>query len=137
MIAPDIAHELIAARLLGSPVALRLGLCLAHAEPGRVQVRLPFSAGNVTEGAMVHGGVIATLADVVAVATAVSAAHQPPAGGSTANLAISYLAPADGCGLLATGLALRSGARQHVVRVEVASDKGLAIAQALATVALT
>ncbi|SIR51973.1 PaaI family thioesterase [Pseudacidovorax sp. RU35E] len=137
MIAPGIAHELIAARLLGSPVALQLGLRLAHAEPGKVQMRLPFSGGNVTEGALVHGGVIATLADVVAVATAVSAAHRPPAGGATASLAITYLSPAEGCALLATGLALRSGARQHAVRVEVASDMGIAIAQALMTVVLT
>lgn len=128
------ARTIIATRLLGSPVARTLGLELDSLKTGTVCLRLPFAAGNVTEAAVVHGGVIATLADVAAVAAAVSAASEPPGGGATSSLAISYLAPANGCALVATGRTLRSGTRQHVVRVEIADDTRHPVAEALVTV---
>lgn len=136
MSAIEPARAIIAARLLGSPVARAIGLDLESVETGLVRLRLPFAETNVTTGSMVHGGVTATLADVAAVAAAVSSAREPPEGGATSSLAISYLAPANGCALVATARTLRSGARQHVVRVEIACDAQRPIAEALVTVVL-
>ena len=123
-------------RLLTSPVAERLGLRLAEARPGSVTLCLPFDPVNVTVGTMVHGGVIATLADVAAVSAAVSGARMVPKTGATSNLSIGFLSPAQGVTLLAEALVLRAGARQHVVRVSIATDEGKAVAEALATVVL-
>ena len=123
--------------LLASPVAVRLGLRLEASGRHPWHLRLPFDAANVTEGTMVHGGVIATLIDVVAVAGSVAATRETPSAGATANLAITYLAPADGCDLIATPRSLRAGKRQHVVRVEVTDPDGCEIAEALATVLLS
>ncbi|MBN8809402.1 MAG: PaaI family thioesterase [Sphingomonas sp.] len=130
------ARTIMATRLLGSPAARTLGLALDSVATGMVCLRLPFAEHNVTEGLMIHGGVIATLADITAVAAAVSSAREPPGGGATSSLAISYLAPANGCALVATGRTLRSGTRQHVVRVEIADDTQRPIAEALVTVVL-
>lgn len=128
------AEAIIADRLLGSPVARSLGLAIERIEPGMVQLTLQFNAANVTVGTVVHGGVIAALADVTAVATAVSCARNAPDSGATSSLSITYLAPAAGCDLVATGRSLRNGKRQHVVRVEIASDGGTPVAKALVTV---
>lgn len=130
------ARAIIATRLLGSPVARAIGLDLERVETGLIRLRLPFAETNVTDGSMVNGGVIATLADVAAVAAAVSSARELPEGGATSSLTISYLAPANGCALVATARSLRSGARQHVVRVEIACDAQRPIAEALVTVVL-
>lgn len=127
------ARAIIADRLLGSPVARSLRLAIERIEPGMVQLTLPFNAANVTIGTVVHGGVIATMADVTAVATAVSSAPAVPEGGATSSLSITYLAPAASCDLVATGRSLRNGKRQHVVRVEIASDGGTPVAEALVT----
>lgn len=128
------AEAIIADRLLGSPLARSLGLAIEPIEQGMVQLTLPFAAANVTVRTVVHGGVIATMADVTAVATAVSCARNIPDGGATSSLSITYLAPAAGCDLVATGRSSRSGKRQHVVRVEIASDGGTPVAEALVTV---
>jgi uncharacterized protein (TIGR00369 family) len=130
------ARDLIAERLLGSPVAQHLGLLLETVESGSARLTLPFSVANVTVGSIVHGGVIATLADVTAVAAAVTAAPFLPTGGATSSLSISYLAPADGDALVATARVVRAGSRQHVVRVEIQNDRGDPVAEALVTVML-
>ncbi|MEH3046628.1 PaaI family thioesterase [Sphingomonas adhaesiva] len=136
MIEPSTAEAIILDRLLGSPVARSLGLAIDSIEPRSVRLRLPFAAANVTERTVIHGGVIATLADVAAVATAVSGAKAVPSGGATSSLSITYLAPADGCDLIATGIALRSGSRQHAVRVRIAGNDGAPVAEALVQVVL-
>lgn len=128
------AEAIVSDRLLGSPVARSLGFAIERIEQGIVQLTLPFAAANVTVGTIVHGGVIATMADVTAVATAVSCARNAPDSGATSSLSITYLAQAAGCDLVATGRSLRSGKRQHVVRVEIASDGGTPVAEALVTV---
>jgi uncharacterized protein (TIGR00369 family) len=84
-----------------------------------------------------HGGVICTLADIAAVACAVSGVGALPVGGATANLSISFLARAEGQALLATGQMLRGSSRQQVMRVGIADATGCAIAEALVTVILS
>lgn len=130
-------RSLIVDRLLRSPVADRLRIGLADAGVGLVRLSMPYSDGNVTEGETVHGGVICTLADVAAVACAVSSARDLPAGGATANLSICFLAKAQGQTLIATGQTVRSGIRQTVVRVGISDASSGTIAEALVTVLLS
>ena len=60
--------------LAGSEVARRLGIKLRSVEPERVVMFLPYDAANVTVGTTVHGGVIATLIDIVGAAGSASGA---------------------------------------------------------------
>jgi uncharacterized protein (TIGR00369 family) len=129
-------RSLIAKRLLQSPVAKRLRIGLIDAKPGLISLSMPHSPENATEGATVHGGVICTLADITAVACAVSSANELPVGAATANLSISFLAKAEGKALSATGQTVRVGFRQTVVRVTLSDASGGAVAEALVTVLL-
>lgn len=137
MIAQEEARSIIVDRLLASPLARHLGLLLEALEPGQVRMRLPFSVSAVTDASTLHGGAIATLVDVAAVAAAVSAAKTAPGAGATSSLSISYLSPARGCDLVATATSLRAGARQHVARVEVHDSSEQLIAAAIVTVVLS
>ena len=106
--------------LLGSPVARQLGIGLVTAARDRVVLALPFRPGNVTLGRIVHGGVIATLVDVAGAAASASGADGADvAGGATGNLTIHYLAPADGCDLVAEAVVVKRGRRQTVSDVTV------------------
>jgi uncharacterized protein (TIGR00369 family) len=128
---------IISERLLASPVAQALALSIQDAQPGLIKLAMPFNVGNVTKGSLIHGGVIATLADVAAVASAVSAARDAPTGGATVNLSISYIRPANGCELLAIAQVRKAGGRQHFVNVEVTNADGQLIAEALVTIMLS
>lgn len=132
----DARAALIEERLIGSPVARRLGIRLVSVGRAGATLALPFDAANVTTADTVHGGVIATLADVAGVASAVVAAGDLPKGGATSNLAIGFLAPARGADLRAIGTVLHVGRNQTVARVEVTTDDGKAIDEALVTVGL-
>jgi uncharacterized protein (TIGR00369 family) len=122
--------------LMASPVACRLGIALESLEADRAVLELPFSPGNVTLGDTVHGGVIATLIDVAAAAVAASGADpETLAGGATASMTISYLAPARGSHLRAEAVTLRRGRRQVVSEVTVHGE-GVPLAKALVTSAL-
>ena len=122
--------------LLGSPVARRIGIELASLEVDHAILALPFSRENVTVGDIVHGGVIATLVDVAAVAAAISGvAAEGFSGCATSTLSISYLAPAKGTALRAEALVLRRGKRQVTADVSVSAETGL-VAKALATISL-
>ena len=117
--------------LLASPVARHLGIALVSLAPDRVVMSLPFVAHNVTLGAIVHGGVIATLADVAgAAASASGAPGDMVRGGATANFTIHYLAPADGCELLAEAVVVKRSARQTTSDITVRAGDAV-VAKAL------
>ena len=56
-------------------LAQRLGIALETLEPDRVVLRMAFRPDNVTVGAIVHGGAIATLVDIAGAAASASGAH--------------------------------------------------------------
>ena len=125
--------------LIGSPVARTLGIELVALARDWVALGLPFSAGNVTLGDTVHGGVIAALIDIAGVAAAASRADpERLQGGATATLAVSFLAPARNVSLHAEASVVRRGARQVVADVAVLTSdaNGTLVAKALVTVAL-
>src|SRR5581483_315920 len=60
-----------------------------------VRLRLPWDPSNTTLGDMVHGGAIATLADLTVMAAAWCGADAPESlRGVTVSMALEYLAPA-------------------------------------------
>jgi uncharacterized protein (TIGR00369 family) len=128
----DMVHRL----LIGSPVSRALGIELHALEVDPAALVLPFKPENVTMEDIVHGGVIAALIDVAAIAAALSGASSETLRGSaTSALSISYLAPARSTALRAEAVVLRRGRRQVVIDVSVAAGP-LAVAKALVTAAL-
>jgi uncharacterized protein (TIGR00369 family) len=122
--------------LLSSPLARSLGIVRTVLEVDRVVLAMPFKPDNITLGAIVHGGAIATLIDIAGAASSASGANADEiSGGATANLTIHYLAPADGCDLEAEALVVKRGQRQSVSEIRVRSPQAL-VATALITSAI-
>ena len=122
--------------LLGSPVARTIGIHLVALDIDRVVMALPFKPDNVTLARIVHGGVIATLIDIVGAASSASGADgEAVRGGATGNLTIQYLAPADGCDLEAEAIVIKRGKRQTVSDITVRAGD-VVIAKALLTSAI-
>ncbi|BCH25979.1 PaaI family thioesterase [Mesorhizobium sp. L-8-3] len=120
--------------LAKSPFAAPLGIEVVEAETDRVVMKLPFRPQLATVGSIVHGGAIATLVDVTgAAASASGLADGDAVGGATANLAIAYLAAADGCDLTAEALVIQRGRNQTVSDVTVRDDAGRLVAKGMVT----
>ena len=125
------------ATLIGSSVARHFGIHLLRMTQGTALLALPFSPANVTIADVVHGGVIATLADIAAVCAAITRADSATLSGvATSSMAISYLRAANGVDLEARAQILRASRRQIVCRVTIGEAEAESIAEALVTVAL-
>lgn len=132
----DRITETVHRLLIGSPVSRTLGIELQSLEVDRAVLVLPFKPENVTVEDIVHGGVIAALIDVAAIAAALSgASFDTLRGSATSALSVSYLAPARSAELRANAVVLRRGRRQVVLDVTVAAGS-LTVAKALVTAAL-
>lgn len=95
---------------------------------------MPWDPSNVTLADMVHGGAIATLADVTVMATAWAGANVPDSlRGVTVSMSISYLAPARATDLLGVGRALRQGKSLVNCDVDIVTPEGDLVAKAIAT----
>jgi uncharacterized protein (TIGR00369 family) len=82
----------------------------------------------------VHGGAIATLADTAAMAAAWSGTPAPESmRGTTVDLTVHFLAPADGTDLVARARVLRRGRSLVHLGVDVSTPGGDPVAHALAT----
>ncbi|MFA5565090.1 MAG: PaaI family thioesterase [Acidimicrobiia bacterium] len=82
--------------VLQSPVARALGISVRSAEVDQVTLTMPFSEELTTIPNVLHGGVIATLIDIVGAAASASgiSPDDEASGGATANLAVNYLVSA-------------------------------------------
>ena len=131
---PKDGRDVIATFLPQSPFVAKLGIVAELLEPDRVRLRLPWDPSNVTIGDMVHGGAIATLADLTVMAAAWSGA---PVGeslrGVTVSMALDYLAPARSTDLFGEGRVLRRGKFLVNCEAEVLRPDGELVAKALAT----
>jgi uncharacterized protein (TIGR00369 family) len=117
-----------------SPFVAHLGIQLNDIQPGVATLTLPFASALVTIGTIVHGGAIASLIDTAAMVAAWSDAEVPAkARGTTVNLSVSYLAPAEKEDLQAVARVLRRGRNLVYLDVEVRGASGNAIAKGLVT----
>lgn len=100
-----------------------IGFKLQEIEAGRTMGQLTLKPHHMQQTGMVHGGVAATLADIVsgfAAYTMVPPTHHVV----TAELRISYLRPGRGSKLEAEGLVLKSGDKLHFCESEVWAIQG-------------
>lgn len=117
-----------------SPFAAKLGIVAEELDGDEVRLRMPFDPGNVTVGDMVHGGAIATLADMTVMAAAWGGADVPASlRGVTTSMAMQFLAPAQGTDLIGVGRVLRRGKTLVNCDVDVVTPEGVAVAKAIAT----
>ena len=117
-----------------SPFVAKLGIVADVLDADEVRLRLPWDPSNVTLGDMVHGGAIATLADVTVMAAAWCGAEVPKSlRGVTVSLAIDFLAPAQATDVIGVGRVLRRGKSLINCEVEVVLPDGDLVAKAIAT----
>jgi uncharacterized protein (TIGR00369 family) len=127
-------QELFAAWLANSPFARLTGLRLEEMEPERAVVAMPYSDEVTTFGDVVHGGAIATLVDVAAVAAAWSGVTKEGATtGATVSSSVNYLRAARGTDLVAHAKTTRRGRSFCFCEVSVYDAAGDLVAQGLAT----
>ena len=126
--------QLMTKLIARSPFVVKLGIVADKLEVDEVRLRLPWDPTNITIADMVHGGAIASLADVTVAATAWVGAEVPESlRGVTTSLTIQYLAPARATDLIGVGRVLRRGRTLVNVDVDIVTAEGEAIAKAIAT----
>jgi uncharacterized protein (TIGR00369 family) len=129
---PAHGRDVIAKFLPQSPFVAKLGI-VADALDDEVRLRLPWDPSNVTIGDMVHGGAIATLADLTVMAAAWCSADAPPdLRGVTVSMALDYLAPARSTDVIGVGRVLRRGRSLVNCEAEIVDPRGTLIAKAIA-----
>lgn len=84
--------------IASSPVAKAIGVEVVGAEVDQVRIRVAFDEHLTTIPGVIHGGVVATLIDIAGAAASATAltAADGATGGATAQLSVTYLAPATG-----------------------------------------
>lgn len=126
--------DVIAQFLPQSPFVAKLGVIADRLEDGEVRLRLPWSPSNTTVGDMVHGGAIATLADLTVMAAAWCGAQAPDKlRGVTVSMALDYMAPARSTDLIGVGRVLRRGRSLVNCEAEIMTPDGDLVAKAIAT----
>jgi uncharacterized protein (TIGR00369 family) len=127
-------RDVVAEFVPASPMVRHLGIRLEALDHDGASLVLPFSEYVSTVGTIVHGGAIATLADTAAMAAAWSGTPAPESmRGTTVDLTVHYLAPADRTDLVARARVLRRGRSLVHLGVDVSTPAGDAVAHALAT----
>src|SRR5689334_1131069 len=95
--APLSGADMIRQFLPTSPYVGHLGMRLTDMQPDVATLTLPFTEQLITIGNTIHGGAIASLIDTTAMVAAWSGAEASAnMRGSTVDMSIAYLAPAQG-----------------------------------------
>lgn len=111
-----------------------IGADLTSIQPGRVEAALQLGQQHLQQRGFAHGGLVATLADLVAGFAGVTLLPDNY-GMVTSDLKVSYLNPGVGTHVKAIGWVLKPGRRLHFCEAEVWCDEVL-IAKATATMAV-
>lgn len=126
--------ELVRQFLPHSPFTTYVGLEIDVLEADRAELVLPFRDEVITMGDTVHGGAIATLIDVAAMAASWSAAEVSESPwGATVSMTVDYLRGARGTGLRAIARVVRRGSSLCFCDVDVLDDAGELVAKGLVT----
>src|SRR3954470_4415460 len=105
---PQTGADVMAQFIPSSPFVAKLGIVADVLDADEVRLRLPWDPTNVTIADMVHGGAIAALADVAAMAAAWTSTEVVPDSlrGVTISMSMQFLAPARATDLIAIGRVL-------------------------------
>ena len=127
-------RDVIAQFIPQSPFVAKLGIVADQLGDDEVRLRLPWDPSNITVGDMVHGGAIATLADVTVMAAAWCGAQAPPElRGVTVSMALDFIAAARATDVIGVGRVLRRGRLLTNCEAEIVDPDGRLLAKALAT----
>lgn len=130
---PASGRDVIAAFLPQSPFVAKLGIVIEHLGDDEVRLRLPWDPTNATTADMVHGGAIATLADLAVMAAAWCGREAPAQlRGVTVSLTLDFMAPARSTDVIAVGRAVRRGRSLVNCEAEIVDPEGRLLAKALA-----
>lgn len=129
------AERELARRLKQSNTARQFGFVLEAAEPGRTVVRMRVAARHRQVHGVVHGGVVAALADTAGGLATYTVA---PRGArvATVEMKINYLEPVEKGTLRAEAKVLRRGRNLAVVDCDVRDEDGKLVGKALMTFAI-
>ena len=117
-----------------APFSGLLGLKIESSANGDAVVRMPFNLALLNDGgpkAPVHGGAIATLADLAACAAVWSLIETTRS--ATISMTINYTGFATESDLVARAKVRRKGKRIASLSVEIVDDSGALVADALIT----
>jgi len=127
-----LAVEELRARLDSSNTAKQFGFALKEAEPGRVVLRMRVDDRHKQVHGVVHGGVLAALADTAGgMATYMSYPRGMRA--ATIEMKINYLEAVEGGEVEADARVVRAGKHVAVVDCDVRDHTGRLVGKALLT----
>lgn len=126
------AAESLAAGLEATPYARRLGFRPEDVMGDVVSASVPYSAQLANAQGFVHGGVAASLAVWSAMLVAVASDRASATAARPVSLSLSYLTAARGEALHATARLAARGRDLVHVEIEVATERGRAVAVGLA-----
>lgn len=109
---------------------------LVDASPGRVQVALEAGPRHVNLQGLVHGGMLATLADT-AMGLAVRTVLEPGGRHVTVQLGVEFLSPGRAGRIFAEGRSLKIGRQLGFAEADVVDWDGRVLAKAHATLSVT
>jgi uncharacterized protein (TIGR00369 family) len=119
-------------RLRSSNMAKQLGFVLLESEPGRVVLEMRVERRHKQVHGVVHGGVLAALADTAGGIATYTACRRGTRV-ATVELKINYLDAVEGGRVLAEARVIRRGRHLAVVDCDLRDDEGCLIAKALLT----
>jgi len=134
---PDF-KKLIADKLSRQHFMNHIGFAVTYLEAGYVEGSAPINQNLRQQDDMVHGGVIATVADLVTGLSAFTLVG-PDDRVVTSDLKISYFSPGMGDTIFARGWVIKPGKRLHYCEAEIYSfdgEKQTLIAKAFAIMAV-
>lgn len=131
----DLVREL-QERLQGSEFYRWAGIELTDAAPGRAEVSFDAGPHHVNLQGLVHGGVLATLADT-AMGLAVRTQLGPGRRHVTVNLSVEFLTPGRAGRIVARGRTVKIGRQLGFAEADVLDARGRLLARARSTLSVT
>lgn len=123
-------------RLAGSPFHAWLGIEVVDAGKGWVRVALEARAEHINLQGLVHGGLLATLADT-AMGLALRTALEPGRRHVTIAMDVRFLRPGKPGRVEATGTAVRVGRSVGHAEASLVDERGRELARAQGTYSVT
>jgi len=123
-------------RLRQSPFYGWSGIELVDATPGAAEVAFEAGAHHVNLQGLVHGGLLATLADT-AMGLAVRTVLEPGRRHVTVQLGVEFLSPGRPGRIVARGRAVKVGRQLGFAEADVVDARGRLLARARATLSVT
>jgi uncharacterized protein (TIGR00369 family) len=128
--------EALRERLRSTPFYRWSGIELVDAQPGQAEVAFEAGSEHVNLQGLVHGGMLATLADT-AMGLAVRTVLEPGRRHVTVQLGVEFLSPGRRGRIVARGRTVKIGRQLGFAEADVVDAGGHLLARARATLSVT